>query len=336
MTTIEVPVGTKALNITQKSDRILFEFVPRFKEGDFLYSDAYAQDTTLIFKKIYNNHLYYYVCIEDGNSLDFCEQHYWTNIDDFRLATEAEQQQLLYVMKKAGKQWNNEELKIEDIPRFKEGDFIYQEDRIMIVHKYPHFLKAIVFPNFINDTVYYDSTYGFPFSSPSFRFATEEEKQFLLDALEKDGKKWNAEKLCIEDIPQRKFKPGDRVELKDGMLDKRGESPHFVTDMDVFIGKVLTVGNYNSEGYILLSEADGWVFAEDWLELYSDEPIVGELAIFWDSCKEHSSIKLYTGRSSGKLYTGHTTERHRDHLGVFWANAIKFISKEQFLEHIKD
>lgn len=32
------------------------------------------------------------------------------------------------------------------------------------------------------------------------RFATESEQQILFDALAKEGKKWNAEKLCIEDI----------------------------------------------------------------------------------------------------------------------------------------
>lgn len=241
-TTIEVPAGTNVLNVTQESNRILLEFVPKFKEGDFLYSDAYAQETILIFKKIYNNCLYYYACVENDDCLDFCELNYWDNINDFRLATEAEQQQLLSVMKENGKQWN-------------------------------------------------------------------------------------AEKLRIEDIPQRKFKPGDKVELKDGMLDKRGESPYFMAEMDVFIGEVLTVGSYNSEGYIFLNEAEGWEFAEDWLELYSDEPIFGELAIFWDSRKEYSTVKLYTG---------HTIVGHCDHLGVSWANAIKFISKEQFIEHIKE
>ena len=205
-TTIEVPVGTSVLNITQESDRILFEFVPKFKEGVFLYSDAYDQETILIFKKIYNNCLYYYVCMENGDYLDLRELNYWTNIEDFRLATEAEQQQLLYVMKKKGKQWD-------------------------------------------------------------------------------------AEKLCIEDIPQRKFKPGDKVRLKDGMLDKR------------------------------------WEFAEDWLELYFSKPEVGELAIFWDSCKGLSRIRIYAQR---------TAESHRDHLGMLWVNAIKFISKEQFEQHIKE
>ena len=83
-------------------------------------------------------------------------------------------------------------------------------------------------------------------------------------------------KAMYEDIPQRKFKPGDKVKLKNGMLDKRGEPPYFAEDMFVFIGKVLTVESYTSRGYIYLNEADGLKFAEDWFELYSDEPIVGE------------------------------------------------------------
>ena len=47
--------------------------------------------------------------------------------------------------------------------------------------------------------------------------ATEEEKQRLFDALKKDGKRWNADKKCIEDIKKEyKFKPFDRVLVRDG------------------------------------------------------------------------------------------------------------------------
>lgn len=144
--------------------------------------------------------------------------------------------------------------------------------------------------------------------------------------MKENGKQWNAEKLRIEDIPQRKFNPGDRVILKDVILDKIWESPYFVKDMHVFIDKVLTVRSYNSDGYIYLNEANGWEFAEDWLELYSDEPIIGELAIFWDSYREFSRVKIYKRRNCEGYYDNNNTQ---------WKNAIKFISKEQFLEHIK-
>ena len=42
----------------------------------------------------------------------------------------------------------------------------------------------------------------------------------MLDALEKDGKKWNAEKLCIEDIPV--YKKGDILTYKYPDSDKQG------------------------------------------------------------------------------------------------------------------
>ena len=42
------------------------------------------------------------------------------------------------------------------------------------------------------------------------RLATEEEKQRLFDALKKDGKRWNAEKKCVEDIKEYQFKPLDK------------------------------------------------------------------------------------------------------------------------------
>lgn len=150
---------------------------------------------------------------------------------------------------------------IEFVPKFKEGDFVCDNGRIMIVRKYPQFYKALTCPSYGNK-VYYDGKYGLPFSYPPFRFATEEEKQLLLDALEKDGKKWNAEKLCIEDIPQRKFKPGDKVKLKDRMLDKREEWPYFEEEMDAFIGKVLTVKSYTPKGHVFLNETGIWMMAE--------------------------------------------------------------------------
>lgn len=53
-----------------------------------------------------------------------------------------------------------------------------------------------------------------------FRIATEAEKQRLFDALKKDGKRWNADKKCIEDIKKEyQFKPFDRVLVRDDIED---------------------------------------------------------------------------------------------------------------------
>lgn len=216
-------------------------------------------------------------------------------------------------------------------PQFKNGDFVYEDGRIMIVNSYPNMYHANTYPEF-SAQVLYNSRYGLDFSEPTFRLATEEEKQLLIDAMEKDGKRWNAEKLIVEDIPKPKFKVGDSVKIKEGISSTthRHVPPSFMGEMDKYIGKKLIIArviNLGRNGVRYMITNDVHIYDEDWLEPYTEELKKGDLAIFWDSHKEHSQIRLYAHR---------TIERHRDHEGMLWANAIKFISKEQFEKHIKE
>lgn len=48
------------------------------------------------------------------------------------------------------------------------------------------------------------------------RFATEEEKQKLFDAIKANGYKWNEETKTLEKLIEPKFKVGDRIRLKNG------------------------------------------------------------------------------------------------------------------------
>ena len=52
----------------------------------------------------------------------------------------------------------------------------------------------------------------------------EEEKQKLFDALAKEGKRWNSEKKCIEELPRKTsvFKPFDKVLVRNGYIDTWG------------------------------------------------------------------------------------------------------------------
>ena len=54
-------------------------------------------------------------------------------------------------------------------------------------------------------------------NSDNLRLATEEEKHKLFDALKKDGKQWNTERKCIEELPRNthEFKPFDKVLVRD-------------------------------------------------------------------------------------------------------------------------
>lgn len=216
---------------------------------------------------------------------------------------------------------------IPEEPKFKDGDFVYEDGRIMIVKSYPNNYHALVLHTY-SDSPIYDTAYGLDFSEPAFRCATEDEKQLLIDALKKDGKRWNAEKLEIEDIPQPKFKAGDKVRIKDGISSKTHweVEPGFISTMDELIGEELTVKKYSDGGSVILNEDyyEFW-FNEDWLEPWSEEPKKGDWAIFWDNGYHLKPlIRLY----HAKLQVGRT---HFDSFGTAWDNAVKWDgTKEQF------
>ena len=218
------------------------------------------------------------------------------------------------------KQHNNK-IVIEFIPekaKFKRGDFVYEDGRTMIVKNYPNFYHATVLNMRPYNKPLYDGTYGLDFSEPTFRHATEGEKQLLINAMKKDGKRWNDEKKCIENIPQPRFKAGDKVMLKSGCVSK----PNLIyrSAFDEYIGKELIVIDYTEEGNVRCNNC--FYFAEDWLEFYTEEPKEGDLAIFWGDNNLNPTIRLYNFKS----YNGHT-----DNFGTIWGKAIKWDgTKEQF------
>ena len=140
-----------------------------------------------------------------------------------------------------------------------------------------------------------------------------------------------AEKPCIEDIPVRKFKNGDKVRIKHGIQSKTHDNitPAFVDEMDDLIGKTMTVDRYIDWNNCVECEEIYWRFLEDWLEHY-EEPKKGDLAIFWDDSKEHAIIRFYDRpNESGEYF------RYKDNMGFDWANAIKFEGKDQYERLIK-
>lgn len=221
---------------------------------------------------------------------------------------------------------HDDKIVIKLIPKwdkFKNGDFVYEDGRIMIVKSYPNMYHADIYPEHSN-IVCYNDWYGVDFSSPTFRHATAEEKQLLINEMKKDGKRWNSDKKCIEDIPKRKFKAGDKVKIKDGISSKthRRVGPHFTELMDEFIGKELTVYDYTERGNVRCDNA--FHFAEDWLEPWSDELKKGDLAIFWDNGYSYPLIRPYGTKADD--WRG-----HYDNIGSAWDNAIKWDgTKEQF------
>lgn len=120
---------------------------------------------------------------------------------------------------------NMETLEIEKAqPEFKDGDIITFKDRIIIynnsIEKYPNrteiYYHACLKEGELTVNEYLMSC-GF---GEGWYSSTEEEKQQLFDALEKEGKAWDAEKKQIVDIKKElQFKPFEKVLVRDSIYD---------------------------------------------------------------------------------------------------------------------
>lgn len=106
---------------------------------------------------------------------------------------------------------------------FKDGDILYcnanddgdNDDR----YKYVFILKEIIENKviahcFITGERFVPSNTFLVENSYPIRFATEEEKQKLFQAIKEHGYKWNAESKCLEKLIQPKFKVGDKIRHK--------------------------------------------------------------------------------------------------------------------------
>lgn len=120
----------------------------------------------------------------------------------------------------ASKEENLDTLEIEK-PEFKDGDIIKMTwdkySAIVIFWEYSNFGKGLdshVFFNIKTKIIEYN-IHGHTLQDMILRFATEEEKQQLFDALAKKGKAWDAEKKMIVDLkPKYEFKPMDLCLMK--------------------------------------------------------------------------------------------------------------------------
>lgn len=119
------------------------------------------------------------------------------------------------IEEQSGGKLNRETLEIEKTqPEFKDGDIVVYGKSVAICRKiYKHTLYFYVS---------IDETFGLLFddnrvSAEGYRFAKEEEKQQLFDALAKENKVWDAEKKQIVDLKPKvdELKPFDKVLVKD-------------------------------------------------------------------------------------------------------------------------
>lgn len=114
------------------------------------------------------------------------------------------------IERKLGGILNLDTLEIEKTqPEFKDGDIVVYGESVAICRRfYKHTLSFYVTLNEMFGLLFADEVE----SSEEYRFATDEDKQQLFDALAKEGKAWDAEKKQFVDLkPKVELKPFDKV-----------------------------------------------------------------------------------------------------------------------------
>lgn len=93
-------------------------------------------------------------------------------------------------------------------PEFKNGDILFQSDSTYtwltilkkITERASNSLDSYATYGIDDEELRMNNTSRMVEDNGVIRFATEEEKQLLFDALEKTGKRWNPEKKCFEEL----------------------------------------------------------------------------------------------------------------------------------------
>ena len=189
-----------------------------WKKGDVLVNKD--ESVHIIFEKFeddaYKNfHGQYYLWEEGGSMVSFEEDENYMQTSDFNKANKEDAQEYIYKIEKIlGGKLNMETLEIEKPqPEFKDGDIVVYGKSVAICRKiYKHTLSFYVSLNEMVGLLFADEVE----SSEEYRFATDEDKLQLFDALAKEGKVWDAEKKVILDLkPKVELKPFDKVLVKD-------------------------------------------------------------------------------------------------------------------------
>lgn len=186
-----------------------------WKKGDVLVS---KDNVYIIFEKF-----------EDDTYTRFKGKHYlWKecNVEDYnkeetnmltsvfeKAADDVAQTYIKTIEEHLDGKLNLETLEIEKQLEFKDGNIVVYGKSVAICRKfYKHTLSFYISLNEMVGLLFADEVE----SSEEYRFATEEEKQQLFDALEKEGKAWDAEKKQIVDLkPKVELKPFDKVLVRD-------------------------------------------------------------------------------------------------------------------------
>lgn len=154
----------------------------------------------------------YWLKVDNGNEKFVIETNEFTK-NFFKISEELSQCYIYEIENRLGGKLNLETLEIEKQLEFKDGDIVVYGKSVAICRRiYKNTLSFYVSLNEMVGLLFADEVE----SSEEYRFATDEDKQKLFDALAKEGKRWDSEKKQIVDLkPKVELKPFDKVVVRD-------------------------------------------------------------------------------------------------------------------------
>lgn len=202
-----------------------------WKKGDVLVSND--SDSHIIFKGFSKND---YTTFEGKHWISVSKKRYVSclnmqNVQDYHIEDnkDAAQTYINTIEEKLGVTLNRETLEIEKQYEFKDGDIAFADygnrQDVFIVsgitglsEGYSSFISLDL--SSLTLSMGYRTCF-FKKDLCKLRFATDSEKQQLFDALEKEGKRWDAEKKQIVDLkPKVELKPFDKVLVRNDKEDQ--------------------------------------------------------------------------------------------------------------------
>lgn len=253
-----------------------------WKRGDVLVSDDGCIE--VIFDKWYDDT---YTSFYGKHYLDSENENDIVYIEAFickteRFSLEDKESFLCYINtieERLGGKLNRETLEIEKTqPEFKDGDILaapssfFEGDYVFIFKGYDNqnYLGYYVAVDNDSDNLYFSCGNVWCYKGDAVRYATEEEKQRLFEALAKKGKAWDAEKKAIVDLkPKCEFKPFDRCIWKIRNCEGSIWQASFVSYVDEY-GAIpmgmsidedlvnLIILPYNDQTKLLVGTTDEW------------------------------------------------------------------------------
>lgn len=197
-----------------------------WKKGDVLVSND--SDSHIIFKGFSKND---YTTFEGRHWISVSKKRHISclemrNVQDYHLEDnkDAAQTYINTIKERLGGKLNLDTLEIEKAqPEFQDGDVLFVKCKGSAFIEIFNYSKnnGDLYDHASLDTTTHELDISgeykiFKENIMEIRLATEEEKQQLFDALEKEGKAWDAEKKQIVDLkPKVELKPFDKVLVRD-------------------------------------------------------------------------------------------------------------------------